>query len=90
MLFLHIEGEDNMKEITNIEDLKEFLKDNIVEEALFTEERTEGDKEGFENYQRGFESGYSNAYANLLATIDEEFRVEWAQRNTDYETETIA
>lgn len=79
-----------MEKITNIEDLRGYLKDNIEDGALFKIENAEQDPNAFENFQEGFESGYANAYANLLSLIDEEFATEWKQRNSDHKEETSA
>lgn len=68
-----------MEKIENLESLADFLRANISEADLFTQEN-ENDS-AYDNFQNGFESGYANSYANLLCLLDPEFKAEFEAKN---------
>jgi hypothetical protein len=68
-----------MEKIENLRDLANYLKDNISEKDLFSQENNE--QNAYDNFQNGFESGYANSYANLLCLLDPEFKAKFDSEN---------
>lgn len=69
-----------MEKIESLEALANFLRANISEADLFTQESENAT--AFDNFQNGFESGYANSYANLLCLLDPVFKAEFEIKNT--------
>lgn len=54
--------------INNLQELADFLKREIDEDAIFSKESVA--LSAIDNFDRGYESGYSNSYADLLCALD--------------------